>query len=226
MIRFFWVFLIVLLLGIEGNAQTKTYVGVKGGGNISILLMQNNFFRTITNPRYNSGVHSGIIVKHYNRKNFGIQTGVEYIQKGWNQYFFDFFPTYSARIDYIEAPFLMNVYLGNGKAKFFVNMGIFVEYLIGSKLDDDPGDVEPFNFFTYDEERDGRFGYGLRGGGGFSYDFPFGQVHLEGFFSYSLTNLFDPVNNVTLVPNNSKSFVIGISAAYLLPFGKLNLLKD
>jgi hypothetical protein len=218
--------ILILTHQVELSAQSKTYVGIRGGSQISFVTIRHNFFRAVVNPRYTSGTNMGIIVKHYRNQNVGIQTGVEYVQKGWKQFFFDFYPVYTARINYLEVPFLLTAHIGSGKTKFFINMGPFMEFLVGSDLDADPGDVEPFDFYTYDSSRDDSFGYGLRGGGGVSYDFPFGQVHLETFFSFSLTNVFDPVSKDSPVPDVSNNFVAGISLAYLIPFGKLVLVNS
>jgi hypothetical protein len=216
---------LLLTLSDQLVAQSKTYVGIRGGSQISFVTIRHNFFRETINPRYTSGTNMGIIVKHYSNKNVGIQTGLEYVQKGWKQFFFDFYPIYTARLNYIEVPFLLTAHIGSGKTKFFINMGPFMEFLVGSDLDPNPGNVEPFDFYTYDASRDNSFGYGLRGGGGMSYDFPFGQVHLETFFSYSLTNVFDPASKSSRVPDVSNNFVAGVSLAYLIPFGKLVLVN-
>lgn len=217
--------ILYFFLSFAAFAQTKTYVGVRGGSNISINLIRHNFYRQVINPRYTSGMNAGIIIKHYNRKNFGVQTGLEFIQKGWTQTFFEFFPDYTARLNYVDIPVLMTVYIGNGRTKYHINMGPFAEVLLSAKLDADPGDVAPFNFHTYDPNRDGSFGYGIRGGGGISHDFNFGQIHLEAFLAFSFSNVFDPPSRSSFVPDNSNNFVTGISIAYLLPFGKLSLVN-
>lgn len=227
-VSYFRLVIVVYFIATFNNqliAQSKTYVGVRGGSQISFVTIRHNFFNVVVNPRYTSGTNLGIIVKHYRNQNVGIQTGVEYIQKGWKQFFFDFYPVYTARVNYIEVPFLLTAHIGTGKTKFFINMGPFMEFLVGSDLDPDPGNVEPFEFYTYDPNRDNSFGYGLRGGGGISYDFPFGQIHLESFFSFSLTNVFDPANKDSRIPDVSNNFVAGISLAYLIPFGKLVLIN-
>lgn len=217
------VFLISIGLTPSASAQSKTYVGVRAGAQLSSLNVTHNFFRKIITTRNLPGINAGIMVKHYTKKNVGLQLGIEYHQKGWKQHFFDLYPDYNAQINYLDLPIMMTAYLGKGKNKYFMNAGFFIEYLLGANLDNPPGDVEPFDFYTYDPDRDGRFGYGLRFGGGLSRDFSFGQIHLEGFFTFSLSNVFDPESRESEVPDISNNFLTGFSIAYLIPFGKLDL---
>lgn len=205
------------------SAQQKSYIGIRGGVQLTNADINHNFFQVNIRNTYTVTYHTGVIYKYYNKKNVGLMTGLDYTVKGWTQNFFELYPNYTARLDYLELPLLMTAYLGNGRTKYFVALGPYFEYLVGYELDPEPEETEPFDWYTYDPDRDGNFGYGLRAGGGVSHDFSFGQIHLEGFFTYSLSNIMDPVSRDSGVPDISNSFIFGASLAYLIPFGKLDL---
>lgn len=207
------------------SAQHKSYIGVRGGVQLTNADINHNFFQINIRNTYTVTYHTGLIYKYYNKKNVGLITGLDYTVKGWTQNFFELYPNYTARLDYLELPLLMTAYLGNGRTKYFVALGPYFEYLIGHQLDPVPEATEPFDWFTYDPDRDNKVGYGLRLGGGVSHDFSFGQLHLEGFFTYSLSNIMDPVSRDTGIPDVSNSFIFGASLAYLIPFGKLELYR-
>ncbi len=215
----------VLLVTTALSAQHKSYIGVRGGVQLTDADISHNFFRVNMQNTYTISYHTGVIYKYYNKKNVGLITGLDYTVKGWTQSFSGFYPNYTARLDYLELPLLMTAYLGNGRTKYFIALGPYLEYLINHQLDPEPEVTEPFDWFTYDPDRDGKFGYGLRMGGGISHDFPFGQIHLEGFFTYSLSNIMDPVSRDSGVPDVSNSFIFGVSLAYLIPFGSLELYR-
>ncbi len=219
------VLLLLVLVGLGSAlaAQHKSYVGVRGGVQLTNADISHNFYQLNIRNTYTVTYHTGLVYKYYNKKNVGLITGLDYSVKGWTQNFFELYPNYAAQLDYLELPLLMTAYLGNGRTKYFVALGPFFEYLINYKLDPEPVDTEPFDWYTYDPDRDNNFGYGLRIGGGVSHDFSFGQIHLEGFFTYSLSNIMDPVSRDSGVPDISNSYVFGASLAYLIPFGKLEL---
>ncbi len=219
------VLLLLVLVGLGSvlAAQHKSYVGVRGGVQLTNADISHNFYQLNIRNTYTVTYHTGLVYKYYNKKNVGLITGLDYSVKGWTQNFFELYPNYTARLDYLELPLLMTAYLGNGRTKYFVALGPFFEYLVNYKLDPEPVETEPFDWYTYDPDRDNNFGYGLRMGGGVSHDFSFGQIHLEGFFTYSLSNIMDPVSRDSGVPDISNSFVFGASLAYLIPFGKLEL---
>ena len=211
------------------TAQTKTYVGIRGGGHITSAWMDHTVFGFSADLGGKPGVNGGIFVKHFPRKrdiffNAGIQGGVNFVQKGWTQNFLESgFPKYSVSMNYLEIPIEGIGYFGN-KNKYFIAAGFFAEYLLSHNKDASPEGLQFSDFATYVPSRDREIGYGGRVSGGVFRDFPFGQLHLEGFFSYSFSNFIDAgdLSNDQL-PDISNNWNLGISIGYLIPFGKLEL---
>ncbi len=229
----------IALLGISAilvfsiNAQTKTYVGFKGGGHAGSAFIDHTIFRNNMNTTFKSGIHSGLMVKHFAKKrdiflNSGIQMSINYVQKGWEQKFLTNEPNYSVRMNYLEIPVEGIGYFGN-KNKYFVAVGFYFEMLLSTDKSEEPTEAErggsAADFYTYEADRDREFGYGARASGGVFRDFSFGSIHLEGFFTYSFSNFINAGNLTDETPDISNLWVVGGSIGYLIPFGKLKMTK-
>lgn len=214
--------ILCLALGIsltnESFGQRKTYLGLKAGSNLSTAYFFHSFYGSDIVTGLESGVQGGIIAMNYLRNHVGLQAELLYTQKGWKQRFNDGTPDLITELDYIELPLLVNIHTGKEKLHFFANGGCFFEYLVKVKQNETP---DPDNNYAFNESRDRKVGYGFRGGTGAFYDFNFGTILLEGSFSYSLSDMMDPVTFDSQVPTSSKNIVFGISLAYMFSFGEL-----
>lgn len=215
------------------SSQTKTYVGLKGGGNAASAFIDHTIFNNNMITTLKSGIHSGILIKHFPKKrdiavNSGIQIGFNYVQKGWEQSFLTSEPNYSVRMNYLEIPLEGIGYFGN-KNKFFITAGFYWEMLLSATKSETPTETErggsSVDFYTYEADRDREFGYGGRASAGMFHDFSFGSIHLEGFFTYSFSNFIDAGNLTTETPDISNLWVVGASVGYFIPFGKLKMTK-
>lgn len=219
------VLFLLLVLGAafskEANAQRKTYLGVKGGYNLSNAYFFHSFFGSDIVTGFENGFQGGIIVMNYLRNHVGLQAELLYSQKGWKQKFNNGQPDFVTELNYVELPLLVNIYSGKDRLHFFANGGCFVEYLIDVKQSALPTDTTGEEFYPFDELRDNKFGYGFRGGIGTFYDFDFGTILLESSFTYSLSDMMDPGTLDSGIPTTSKNMVIGFSLAYLFSFGEL-----
>ena len=219
-----------LLLGImASHAQTKTYIGIKGGGHVNSAFLNHTIFNFNAKTTFKPGINTGLLVKHFPKKrvssfNSGIQGGVNYIQKGWTQTFPDtMLPNYHIKMNYVEIPIEGIGYFGK-KNKYFISVGFFAEFLLSSEKDNDP--VTTIDFVTYVEERDREIGYGGRTSAGIFRDFPFGSLQVEGFLTYSFSNFIDAGDlKDDQLPDISNLWSIGISVGYFMPFGKLDMTK-
>lgn len=226
-----FLFIVFISLGFCVVSQTKTYVGVTAGGHISTAFIDHTIFFYRAKNTFQSGFHSGLVMKHFPQKrdrffNTGIQVGFNYVQKGWVQNLKEVNqPNYAVSMNYLEIPIEGIGYFGN-KTKYFLAGGFYAEYLLSASKDEDPADLTFISFATYEEGRDRRGGYGTRVSGGIFRDFPFGSLHLEGYFTYSFSNFIDAgdLTNDQL-PDISNLWNFGISIGYFIPFGKLDLTK-
>lgn len=211
--------LLLLSLGLisQADAQRKTYLGAKGGYNLSTAYFFHSFYGSDIEPKMEGGYQGGIIAMNYLRNHVGLQAELLYTQKGWRQEI-ENQPDLVTELDYVELPLLVNIHTGKDRLHFFANGGCYVGYLVSSTQSATPATD---NLYTYDESRDNKISYGFRGGVGAFYDFNFGTLLFEGSFTYSLSDMLDPVSLDTGVPNTSKSLVIGFSIGYMFSFGEL-----
>ena len=205
----------------QAKGQRKTYVGLKGGYNLSSAYFFHSFYGSGINTELESGFQGGIIAMNYIRNHIGLQAELLYTQKGWKQEFDNEEPDFITELDYIELPLLVNLHTGKKQLHIFANAGCFAELLVRVKQSELPSNTGGQQFYPYNESRDHKFGYGFRGGIGAFYDFDFGTLMLEGSFSYSLSDMLDPVTLDTGIPNSSKNLVFGISVGYMFSFGEL-----
>lgn len=210
-----------LSLANEVRAQRKTYVGLKGGYNLSSAYFFHSFNGSNIITKYEGGYQAGIIAMNYIRHHIGLQAELLYTQKGWKQRFDNGEPDFVTELDYIELPLLVNIHTGKEQMHFFANAGCFAEYLVNVNQSALPSDTNGQQFYPFDESRDHNFGYGFRGGIGAFYDFDFGTLMLESSFTYSLSDMLEPGSLSSGIPNSSKNYVIGISVGYMFSFGEL-----
>ena len=220
--------------GQEEETQIKNYIGFNAGGNISSVFFNHLAFRPNVRTALLPGAQAGIVYRHFSPLktgilNTGLQVSVYFSQKGYTQEFLGLAPNITSRFNYVEVPFSAIIYFGKKKTKFFVNPGIFVEYLISSEVDAAPADddeeqdfinVGPFNVFPYNQGTDNRVGIGGRIEGAISRDFPFGTIQLGGNFSYTITNLLDFESRSSGIPDTSNNFAIGVTVGYFFPIGR------
>lgn len=225
--------IVSVILIFSVNAQTKTYIGIKGGGHAGSAFIEHTIFRNNMNTTFKPGIHTGMFIKHFSKKrdidiNSGIQMSINYVQKGWEQKFLTDEPNYAVRMNYLEIPVEGIGYFGN-KNKYFVTIGFYFEMLLSSEKSKEPTEAErggsAVDFYTYEAERDREFGYGGRTSAGIFRDFSFGSLHIEGFFTYSISNFIDPGKLTDETPDVSNLWTVGASIGYLIPFGKLKMTK-
>lgn len=222
------VWLICAVLTVNAAVAQKTYVGVKAGGHASSAFIEHTIFNLNLNTAFLPGVNSGVYVKHLSKTedsflNSGIQFGVNYVQKGWRQTFLTDEPSYTARMNYLEIPLEGFGYFG-GKNKYFVSAGFYTEILMSVSKDADPAEDNRggADFYTYEEERDRKFGYGARLAGGIFRDLSIGTFQLEGFFSYSFSNFINPGDLVDETPDLSNHWSVGVTLGYMISLSKNN----
>ncbi len=232
MIRF--ALLLCLLALISSAKAQKIYLGAKAGSHLGYALIDHSIFNLSINSGFEPGFNGGIYLKYLpapKRNIFvksGLQVSVNYFQKAWRQIFINGNPPYKGQLNMIEVPIEAIGYFGN-KNNYFMTAGFYLEFLESYVLAEEPifdpgtdNQVGGQDFYTYDPNRDNSVGYGFRGSVGIFRNFSFGQLHLEGFFSFSISNFIDGKELVSEVPNVSNLLTTGFSLGYLIEIGKKN----
>ncbi|MDA0196334.1 MAG: porin family protein [Bacteroidetes bacterium] len=217
--------LLFLLCSFYGglDAQHSWYVGVRGGYNISGATVNQVILQTRIPTGQILGATGGLVVKHFPKPHFGIQGEVNITQKGYSMSFQDPIDQVITIFNYLEVPFMLNVYLGKRKWQFMANMGPFVGWMLSHKLTSpiDPATTQTVEYtYLYDPDRDKKFNYGLKLTAGLFREFSFGAFQIEGNFTLDIGNFLNPVTLDSGIPDNSRNTIYGISVTYLFPLGK------
>lgn len=225
--------ILFLLGGLLASGQSKTFLGVRAGAQTSSAYIAHSIRAVNMDTDFTTNAHAGLVVKHFNFKSLkkgglhaGLQSGVNYIQRGWRQVFSEEnnLPDYSVRLDYLELPVEAIIYAGKGDTKIFGTMGVYYERLLSSTEKNRPNeeDLGRDEFNTYIESRDPKNGYGARASLGLFSTFPFGTIQLEAFTSVSFSGVFEFDNRTTDIPDQSNLYSIGLSIGYFIGFGKMD----
>jgi len=223
-------FLFLVLFSLVSSAQIKGYVGVKGGGTFSSAYIEHTIYNTYLKTGFVSGYNGGVVMKLFTKKpkpsgvNGAIHTGLFLEQKGWKQVFETTEPSYHVNMSYLVLPLEGAGYIGKGKTKLFMSMGIFIEQLVHVKKDPMPDTANigrSVEFYTYEKDRDREFGYGIRASLGIQYDSKIGAFHADGFISYSASSFIRVDKLSERLPDLTNHYLAGFSIAYMIPFGKL-----
>ena len=225
MVRYL-VFLFVIGATSLADAQDKRpsvmYIGSKAGLNLSSATL----FHTLNGYKMLKGnligINAGVAFQHFYQHHVGFQAEINFSQKGYKQKF-DNGSAFETRLNYLEIPMLAVIRTGKNKFHIFANAGVYLEFLLNSKISERPSDADigSWDFYAYDESSDRKFGYGFRVGSGLSYDFGFGTILADVHFSYSLSNFFNPIDLTTGIPDQSNNFVLGGFVSYMVRFGDL-----
>lgn len=219
MIRF-WLILFFTFLAIEGYAQL--YVGFKGGGNVSEASFRNNPEFRFKRAGFRQGYQGGMVLRYVNQNNAGIQTEINYVQRGWLETVdtvVNINNRYSRQINYLEIPVLAHIFLGRKKFRIIINMGPYVGLALSAREfnRNEVTGIETSNVYVFDRERDNRVDYGLMAGGGFEKDFRFGTIFVESRYTFG----FGDFSRI-----KSSQFEISQNRTICISFGYLITLKD
>ncbi len=217
--------LLMLLAGSVGSfAQSKLYVGVNGGYTAATADLFHSVNAYNWENGFIGGFQGGLVVMNFFVEHLGFQSGLTYVQKGWRQKFDDDVPDHITNLDYIELPMMAHLYSGKGNFHLYINGGIYFEYMVNSRVDPapTPEEIGGYDFYLFDEDRDNKYGYGFKVGGGVYFDFPFGTIMAEGSGSYSLSRVFDYDRLSTGIPNLSNKINAAVTLGYLMRFGSFS----
>ena len=124
------------------------------------------------------GYNGGISARFISEKHFGLQTELNFSQRGWKA---DSVLA-SRTLYYIELPLLTHLYFGQKKVRFVINLGPKIAYLLSEKSDNLKNELNTKGWRKLD--------YGLCGGGGFEFHTQKLAYVIEGRYYYGLSDIF------------------------------------
>lgn len=172
-------------------------VGAKGGMSLSRVNFQSSVPQKMI-----GGIVLGASARYISEKHFGLIAEFNMEQRGWNE---DFSPLegykFKRQFTYLQVPFLTHIYFGSEKARFFINAGPEIGFMIGDKTTSnfdyehaaDNAEIQStyrkIEQYTLEVER--KFDYGISAGLGLELSFSRKHaVNLEGRFYYGLNDVF------------------------------------
>jgi len=201
-------------------AQHNIYIGIRGGYHVSTANLSHTILATsVPTTQLLSGA-GGIMVKYFAKPHWGLQWELNYTRKGFEQLLIDTNEVFRTTFDYIEFPFMFNLYLGKRKTQYFANFGPYLAVLMNDQTTGPANSASEQLDYLYDPERDNKLSIGIKLAGGIFREFSFGGLQVDGYFTADISNFLDPVDLSTGVPDNSQNLVFGISVAYLIPLGR------
>lgn len=180
----------MIFFGLPILAIGQFSVGIQGGNNLSKMDFTNNQDYRFTEIDYQQGFIGGLVFQFLGEKHAGVQAEINYSQRGWIEndttgveYF-----RYKNKMDYLEMPILTHVNIGGGKLRGLFNIGPYFGYALNRKIITENVDagVEDTQDYTFTNEKDNRFDFGLMVGAGMEYRFSFGKFAAEARYTVGL----------------------------------------
>lgn len=194
-------------------------IGVKGGMSLSKVNFQSSVPQKML-----GGIVLGASVRYIEEKHFGLIGEINLEQRGWNE---DFAPlegySFKRQFTYIQVPLLTHIYFGSDKARFFVNAGPEIGFMLGEKTTsnfdyENAASIEEFvtNYRKIDQYTlpvKHKVDYGISAGLGMELNLNRkNSLNLEGRFYYGLNDIFS--NHKTDPFSGSSSMSVMISLGY------------
>ena len=215
---------LLLLAATPLPAQIRYSYSIAAGGQLNSAFIEHSVFITNLDADYILGPHFGALfglTEHQEGKDFvsGIRTGIFFSQFGWKQQFLAQKATIT-RMNYLLFPLDGTVGLEWEKFASLLYLGIYGKYLLfhslRNPLDDSEIEQEEVKeFYTYNPDRDARFGYGGRLGVGAYIMLPKGGIGLNAFATFSLSNFINYDDLAERLPDSSNLFGFTLTATYM-----------
>lgn len=210
-----------------GNQRKNLAIGFNGGLNLSSVDFQPTIKQTDLN-----GMTLGVTARYMSEKYFkmmcGIQTEINYSQRGWEEKIEDGSGnTFSKRMNYLEVLLLAHLAFGKDAldkgSQFFINIGPSIAFLISEKEQKGGGiwnDEKRANGTNeqYDKDTENKFDYGLLGGMGVELNTKAGHFLLEGRYYFGLGDFYK--NSKKDFFSRSAHQYIGARVTYLFDLTK------
>lgn len=211
---------VALVATVSVSAQThyKAHVSVGGHGGLALSRMS---FSPEVPQSWIIGPNIGIHARYAEERIVGIVAELNFVQRGWKEYFKDD-PTlsYSRTLTYITLPIMTHINFGADRFRFFFNLGPEFGVMIGNSISsnfdyESPGDLLPptRRYHQMSMAIKNHFDYGITAGFGMEYYVnPRNSVYVEARFYYGLGNIFPSSKSDEF--GASRTMSLGVTAGY------------
>jgi hypothetical protein len=176
-----------------GDLKNNLAIGFNGGINSNNVSISPRIKQS-TMIRYHGGFTIRYISEKYMALICGIQTEINYTERGWKELIEDDSgDTYSRYMSYIEIPILTHWAFGKDKNSkvIFLNLGPQFAYLLNEK-ENMSESWHPDNRLIKDQygKPANKFDYGITVGGGLEIKTKAGNLLIEGRYYYALSDFY------------------------------------
>lgn len=201
-------FLIILIS--PGLIHAQVDVGIKGGYGFNQYYFNTNFSQVFLPV-----INGGLLFQYVKDRKAGIQTSVEFTQKGWDEQTIEA-GSMQFKMDFVQFNFLSLFKLNKKKENgIFVKFGPYIAYsFAGDYYEKGTGNSLTFNYDSLASSYK-KLDYGIRGGVSYKFAFSSGSLQLEVLYAQGLFNMLerDPANifqtmNQSLFINLAYTFTI------------------
>jgi len=192
--------------------KKEFYMGAKGGMTFGSVKFKPNVEQNMV-----TGNTAGLLFRMISEPHVGIQTELNYLQKGWEEKPLEgSTQNYWHKLNYLEIPIMTHASLGNKGYRFTFNIGPSVAFLLSDSQGMNPAEPgipasPPIQYWG--QPIDLKVDFLFTGGIGSEYHFKrAGAISIDARVYYSLSNLYD-TDKYAYDPSLTKG--IQVSLAYL-----------
>lgn len=171
-------------------------IGAKVGATVSEMA-----WSPTVRQQFTPGFTAGICMRYTEENHFGLVAELNFTQRGWAEKLnSDTGLSYSRHFSYIQLPIMTQIFFGNEKWRYFINLGPEVGLMVGDKISSNFNykDISQVPTFPANHRYDQlnmnvarKFDYGIAGGMGVEMRLQKKHsVMIEGRFYYGLANVF------------------------------------
>ncbi len=170
----------------QSDFKPKLWVGLGGGTHLEEM----NFI-----PKVHQKLHVGklgsALLRWDVENHCSLQIEANYSEQGWTEVYDDPVKSFGRNLLHVQFPMLTHLYLDKKKARFFVNLGPQLGYLMGDKIAHSAGDFTEAEILRHQMPVVNKFSWGLTGGLGAGY--VVGRrfiIEAEARFNYNFNDIF------------------------------------
>ena len=207
------ILILALTISSESFCQDNQFTpvssfGIRQGANASFV-----DFSPIVKEGLLYGYNGGLVYRYVNETLFALQIELNFTQKGWIEDLDTVSNSYTRKLNYIELPFMTQIYLGKKETKYYLNLGTAVAYLISEKETMEIGN-DLFVREYYNKSINSKFDYSVVAELGLIYNSKLGPFQFGIRYYYTISNLFKYSSDA--IYDLSRNQVINVSLSYYI----------
>ncbi len=170
----------------RSDFNQKLWIGLGGGTHLEEMI-----FIPKVQQKLHIGKLGSFMLRWDVENHCSLQLEANYSEQGWTEVYDDQAKSFGRNLVHVQVPMLTHLYLEKKNARFFVNLGPQLGYLMGDKITHSAGDFTEAEALRHQMPVVNKFSWGLTGGLGAGY--VVGRrfiVEAEARFNYNFNDIF------------------------------------